>query len=62
LWKKVAPEQRLFLQNTNRGEQKECRVVYVKKESAGPTKVAVEFKGSAPSFWRIAYLPADWVK
>ena len=62
LVEKVGPEQRLFLQNTNSGEQKECRVVYVKKESAGPTKVAVEFKGPAPSFWRIAYPPADWVK
>jgi hypothetical protein len=62
LAEKVAPEQRLFMQNTNSGEQKECRVVYVKKELAGPTKVAVEFTRPAPTFWRIAYPPADWVR
>jgi hypothetical protein len=41
-------------------EQKECRVVYVKKELTGPTKVAVEFTRPAPTFWRIAYPPDDW--
>jgi hypothetical protein len=60
LAEKVALEQRLLMQNTDSGEQKECRVVYVKKELAGPTKVAVEFTRPAPSFWRIAYPPADW--
>jgi hypothetical protein len=32
----------------------------VEKEPTGPTKVAVEFTRPAPSFWRIAYPPADW--
>jgi hypothetical protein len=59
LAEKVAPKQRLLMQNIG-GEQKECRVVYVEKELAGPTKVAVEFTRPAPSFWRIAYPPADW--
>jgi len=62
LVEKVAPEQRLLMQNTSSGEQKECRVVYVKKELTGPTNVAVEFTQPAPTFWRIAYPPADWVK
>ena len=35
LVEKVAPEQKLLLQNTASGEQRECRVVYVKKELAG---------------------------
>ncbi len=48
------------MQNIDSGEQKECRVVYVEKELTGPTKVAVEFTQPAPSFWRIAYPPADW--
>lgn len=60
LAEKVAPEQRLFIQNAASGEQKECRVVYVKKEVMGPTKVAVEFAQPAPKFWRITYPPADW--
>jgi hypothetical protein len=60
LAEKVKPEQRLLMQNIESGEQKECRVVYVKKELTGPTKVAVEFTRPAPTFWRIAYPPADW--
>jgi len=60
LAEKVTPKQRLLMQNIDGGEQKECRVVYVEKELAGPTKVAVEFTRPAPTFWRIAYPPDDW--
>ena len=60
LVEKVAPEQKLVMQNTASGEQKECRVVSVKKELSGPTRVAVEFTEAVPKFWRIAYPPADW--
>jgi len=60
LAERVTPEQRLLMQNIDSGEQKEWRVVYVEKEPTGPTKVAVEFTRPAPSFWRIAYPPADW--
>ncbi|PYT77688.1 MAG: hypothetical protein DMG40_22710 [Acidobacteria bacterium] len=60
LTEKVALKQRLFMQNTNSGEQKECRVVYVEKQLSGRTNVAVEFTQPAPSFWRLAYPPADW--
>ncbi len=56
----VAPKQTLLLQNTGSGEQQECRVVYVKKELTVPPKVAVEFTRPAPSFWHIAFPPADW--
>ena len=56
----VAPRQRLLLQNTSSGEQQECRVVSVNKEPAGPPTVAVEFAKPAPSFWRVAFPPADW--
>jgi hypothetical protein len=60
LAEKVTPAQRLLMQNIDSGEQIECRVVYMVKEVAGPTKVAVEFTRPTPSFWRIAYPPADW--
>jgi hypothetical protein len=60
LTEKVAPKQRLLMQNVNSGEQKECRVVYMEKAPMGPTKVAVEFTRPAPRFWRIAYPSADW--
>jgi hypothetical protein len=56
----VVPKQTLLMQNTESREQQECRVVSVKKELTGPPKVAVEFTRPAPSFWHIAYPPADW--
>jgi hypothetical protein len=56
----VATKQRLLVQNTGTGEQQECRVVYVKQEQTGPPRVALEFTQPAPSFWRIAFPPADW--
>jgi len=56
----VAPRQRLQVQNPESGQHLECRVVSVKKERIGPPKVAVEFMEPAPSFWRIAFPPADW--
>jgi hypothetical protein len=56
----VAPKQKLVVQNVASGDQQECQVVYVDKDLMGPTKVAVEFTRPAPSFWGIAYPPADW--
>lgn len=54
----VVPKQRLVVQNVSSGEQQECYVVYLKKLT-GPTEVAVEFVRPVPSFWHIAYPPAD---
>jgi hypothetical protein len=60
LTEKVAPKQRLLMQDVNSGEQKEWRVVYMEKALIEPTRVAVEFTRPASGFWRIAYPPADW--
>ena len=56
----VVPRQKLLTQNTESGEQQECRVVSVKKDPTGPPKVAVEFTRPAPGFWHLAFPPADW--
>ncbi len=56
----VTPRQKLQMQNPESGENLACRVVSVKRERIGPPKVAVEFMQPAPSFWRIAFPPADW--
>jgi len=58
----VAPRQKLRMQNPNSGENLECRVVSVKPARIGPPRVAVEFLQATPSFWRIAFPPADWKK
>jgi hypothetical protein len=57
---KVAPRQRLLVQNVLSGEQQECRVVSVENVRIGPPRVAVEFAQPLPSFWRLAFPPADW--
>ena len=56
----VATKQKLLLQNTNSGEQQECRVVSINNELSGPCMVAVEFTQPSPRFWRVAYPPSDW--
>lgn len=56
----VAPRQKIRLQNPSSGEHLECRVVSVKKTLIGPPRVAVEFVRPAPSFWQLAFPPADW--
>ena len=57
---RVAPMQKLLIQNVESREQQECRIVSVEKDPTGPTRVAVEFTRPVPSFWGIAYPPADW--
>lgn len=56
----VVPRQKLQVQNLNSGEHLECRVVSVKKPQIGPPQVALEFIRPTPSFWHIAFPPADW--
>ena len=48
------------LENTDSGEQQECRVAYVGRMPTGPTQIGVEFTRPAANFWRIAYPPDDW--
>jgi len=56
----VAAKQRLLVQNPNSGEHLECRVVSVKSPRIGLPEVAVEFIQPTPTFWHIAFPPADW--
>ena len=56
----VARRQLLWVQNTNTGEQKECRVVSIQTLPRGLSNIAVEFTRPVPTFWRVAYPPADW--
>ena len=56
----VAPKQRLVVQNPSSGQNLECRVISVNKQQIGPPHVALEFLRPTPSFWHIAFPPADW--
>jgi hypothetical protein len=54
---KVAADQRLVLKHAVSGEEQECRVVFTRKNMAGPTEVGIEFLQPAPNFWHIAFPP-----
>lgn len=56
----VVPRQKIRMQNPHSGQNLECRVVSVKKSMLGPPRVAVEFTQPTPSFWQLAFPPADW--
>jgi hypothetical protein len=56
----VAPTQKLFVQHSRSGKHLECRVISVNKQRIGPPQVALEFVQPTPSFWEIAFPPADW--
>ena len=63
LTSKVAANQKFFLKHALSGEEQECRVVFTHGNSMiGPTEVGVEFRQPAPSFWRIAFPPGDWIR
>jgi hypothetical protein len=47
----VSKGQRLFLSNTQNQAERECRVVYIGKRSAGKARVGVEFLKPSPQFW-----------
>lgn len=48
----VACGQRLFLVNMRNQAEEECRVVTVGKRVRGKARVAIQFCGPAPHFWR----------
>jgi hypothetical protein len=56
----VAPHEKLFLKHALSGQEQECRIIFVQKQTDGPTHVAIEFARPAPEFWGIAFSPADW--
>ena len=58
---KVAADQKFVLKHGVSGEEQECRVVYTRKNAAGPPEVGIEFRQSAPNFWHIAFPPGDWM-
>jgi hypothetical protein len=52
--------QKLMLTNRTTEEDQECIVVYLGRSPGGKMEVGIEFTHPAPSFWRIAFPPADW--
>jgi hypothetical protein len=46
----VAADQSLILKNAVSGQEQACRIVFRKKQQAGPTEVGIEFQRPAPDF------------
>lgn len=59
---KVTADQRFVLKHGVSGEEQECRVVYTRKNAAGPPEIGIEFGQPAPNFWHIAFPPGDWMR
>ena len=60
---KVAAHEKLVLKHGLTGEEQECRVAFTRGNNViGPTEVGLEFRQPAPSFWRIAFPPNDWLR
>ena len=51
---------RLVLENARTRERVACKVVRNARETADGFQVPVEFDSPAPTFWGIAFPPADW--
>ena len=51
---------RLVLENARTREKVACKVVRNARETVDGFQVPVEFDSPAPTFWGIAFPPADW--
>jgi hypothetical protein len=56
----VLENQLLSIKHDKTEEEIACQVVSVNSGANGVNKIAVEFIGPQPRFWRIAFPPADW--
>jgi len=56
----VTTGQLLTITNSDSKEEQACRVVYVNAQ-LDKHEVGIEFMKPAPSFWRVAFPPSDWV-
>jgi hypothetical protein len=56
---KVQLNQSLVLENLSTGIQQRCRVVHMKEGHSGPNEIGVEFEEPLPTFWKIAFPPAE---
>jgi len=41
-------------------EEQECHVAFLGPVRAGRAEIGLEFSAPRPSFWRVAFPPADW--
>jgi len=57
---KVNIGQLVTIKNPDTKEEQACRVVYVNAQLE-KHEVGIEFMKPAPSFWRVAFPPSDWV-
>jgi hypothetical protein len=55
----VEKNELLAIRNWSTAEERHSRVVQIGEDSSR-NEVAIEFTEPAPSFWQIAFPPADW--
>jgi PilZ domain len=57
---KVSIGRLVTVKNPDSKEEQACRVVYVNTQ-LDKSEVGIEFMKPAPTFWRVAFPPSDWV-
>jgi hypothetical protein len=57
---KVSIGQLVTIKNPDTREEQSCRVVY-RNAQLDNSEVGIEFINPAPTFWRVAFPPSDWV-
>ena len=48
------------MQHKGTKEEQECHVAFLGPVRAGRCEIGLEFSAPRPSFWRVAFPPADW--
>jgi hypothetical protein len=57
---KVSVGQLLTIKNPATREEQPCRVTFLNPLQAGTSEVGIEFMKPSPTFWQVAFPPADW--
>ena len=50
----------VYLRHSRTEEEQECRVAFLGPVRSGKAEVGLEFSVPRPTFWRVAFPPADW--
>jgi hypothetical protein len=56
----VRLKQALLIENLSTGKLQQCHIVHVGERQRDTNEIGIEFEGTAPNFWNIAFPPTDW--
>ena len=57
---RVTSGSKVIMQHKLTQDEQECHVVFLGPVRAGKAEIGLEFSDPRPTFWRVAFPPADW--